>query len=234
MDLPKTDIQSRQLGTGDIKKLLAKYMIAALIGQGLQMCQITADGIFIGNKIGANGLATIGIIIPLLVIAIAIGSLIGIGASSLAAIQLGEDRVEHARSLFGQSIWYSLILSIVVSVLSKLNVESIVRFFGATGGLVASASAYTSVFFYGFPLTVTGCVLYFFVRLDEKPFIGMLALTVPAVVAMAIEYLCIFKFNIGIVSSAIAFNVCVGSWSLNSLYFLLNKETIFKMKFSRF
>lgn len=232
MTITQPDAQSRELRTGDIKKLLAKYMIAALIGQGLQMCQITADGIFVGNKIGATGLATIGIIIPLLVIAIATGSLIGIGASSLAAIHLGEGRVEHARSLFGQSFWYSLILSIVVSVLAKMNVESIVRFLGATGELVMSASAYTSVFFYGFPLTVTGCVLYFFIRLDEKPFIGMLTLTVPSVVAIVIEYLCIFKFHFGIASSAIAFNVCVGSWSLNGLYFLLNKETIFKLKFS--
>ncbi|WP_432406544.1 MATE family efflux transporter [Wukongibacter sp. M2B1] len=232
MALTETDALNRELGTSDIKKLLVKYTVAALIGQVLQMCQITADGIFVGNEIGTNGLATIGIIIPLLVITIATGSLIGVGASSLAAIHLGEGRIEQARSLFGQSIWYSLILSISVSVLAMMNVESIVHFFGATGDLVASASAYTSVFFYGFPFTVTGCVLYFFVRLDEKPFIGILALTVPAVVAIAIEYLCIFKFHIGIASSAIAFNVCVGSWFLIGLYFLLNKETIFKIKFS--
>jgi Na+-driven multidrug efflux pump len=226
------ELGDRELGTRNIKFLLAKYSIAALIGQGLQMCQITADGFFVGNGIGEIGLATIGIIIPLLIFAIALGSLIGIGASSISAVKLGRGEVEEARAFFGQSVWYALILSSLISVFALFNAESIVIFFGATGDVVASATAYTSVFFYGFPFCVTGCVFYFFVRLDEKPFIGMLALTVPAVVAITVEYFCIFKFNLGIASSAISFNICVGSWFLIGLYFLLSQKTIFKIKLS--
>ncbi|HBW37541.1 MATE family efflux transporter [Desulfosporosinus sp. BICA1-9] len=227
-------VVDRELGNGNIKSLLLKYSIAALIGQGLQMCQITGDGFFVGNGIGEIGLATISIIYPLLVFALATGSLIGIGATSLAAIHLGKGELEKARSYFGQSIWYALILSLVIMILGLTNVESIVTFFGASGDVIQSASAYASVFFYGFPFVVVGCVFYFFVRLDEQPFIGTLALTVPAVVAIIVEYILIFKLDMGIASSAISFNLCVGSWSLIGLYFLISRKTVFKMKLSDF
>ena len=198
------------------------------------MCQITGDGFFVGNGIGEIGLATISIIYPLLVFALATGSLIGIGATSISAIHLGKGEVEEARSYFGQSVVFALILSLIIMILGLSNVQSIVTFFGATGEVVKSASAYTSVFFYGFPFCVLGCVFYFYVRLDEQPFIGTLALTVPALVAITVEYFCIFKWNVGIASSAISFSLCVGSWSLIGLYFLFNRKTVFKMKLSDF
>lgn len=224
----------RELGTGNIKSLLVKYSLAALIGQGLQMVQITSDGILVGNGIGEAGLATISIVYPLLVFTLAVGTLIGVGATSLAAIHLGKGEVEEARAYFGQSVVFALIFAILISIFGLTHVDSIVTFFGASGELVQSASAYASVFFYSFPFTVTGCVFYFFVRLDEQPFIGTLALTVPAVIAVIVEYFCIFKWNVGIASSAISFSLCVGSWSLIGFYFLLSKNTIFKMKLSDF
>lgn len=220
----------REMGTKNVKSLLVKYSIAALIGQGLQMCQITGDGFFVGNGIGEIGLATISIIYPLLVFALATGSLIGVGATSISALLLGKGEVEEARSFFGQSVVFAVILSLIISVLGLFNVESIVTLFGASGEIIKSASEYATVFFYGFPFCVVGCVFYFYVRLDEQPFIGTLALTVPALVAIAVEYFCIFKWDLGIASSAISFSICVGSWSLIGLYFLFNRKTIFKIK----
>lgn len=224
----------RELGTGNINSLLVKYSIAALIGQALQMVQITSDGIFVGNGIGEIGLATISVIYPFLVLTLALGTLIGVGGTSIAAIHLGKGEVEKARACFGQSVVYALVLSLIISILGLTNVESIVRFLGATGDVVPSASAYASVFFYGTPFCVVGCVFYFFVRLDEQPFIGTLALTIPVIYAVLIEYFCIFKWDVGIASSAISFSLCVGSWSLCGLYFLFNRSTIFKIKMSDF
>ncbi len=77
-----------------------------------------------------------------------------------------------------------------------------------------------------------GGIFYFFVRLDEKPFIGTLALTIPVVYAEIIEYFCIFKYEVGVASSAMAFGITVGSWSFIGLYFLISKKTIFKVKLS--
>lgn len=222
----------RELGTRDIRTLIVKYSLAALVGQGMQICQVVTDGFFVGNGLNAAGLATIAIVIPLLTLALAFGCLIGVGATSIAAIHLGKKEVEAARKVYAQSVWYGLFLSIIAAILGYTFAEQIVTLFGATDELINNCVSYARMFFIFFPFCVMGGIFYFFVRLDEKPFIGTLALTIPVIYAEIIEYFCIFKLNIGVASSAMAFGITVGSWSLIGFYFLFSKKTIFKVKLS--
>ncbi|HMM05977.1 MAG TPA: MATE family efflux transporter [Clostridiales bacterium] len=222
----------RELGTKSVGSLIIKYSIAAVLGQSMQICQVVTDGFFVGNGLNAAGLATIAIVIPLLTFALALGCLVGVGATSIAAIHLGRKDVEAARKVYGQSVWYGLFLSVTIAILGHLFAEPIVRLFGATDDLVANCVSYARMFFIFLPFCVMGGIFYFFIRLDEKPFIGTLALTIPVVYAEIIEYFCIFQYDLGVASSAMAFGITVGSWSLIGLYFLMSKKTIFKVKLS--
>lgn len=222
----------RELGTKSVGSLIVKYSVAAVLGQSMQICQVVTDGFFVGNGLNAAGLATIAIVIPLLTFALALGCLVGVGATSIAAIHLGRKEVEAARRVYGQSVWYGLILSVTFAVLGYIFAEPIVRVFGATDELVANCVSYARMFFIFLPFCVMGGIFYFFIRLDEKPFIGTLALTIPVIYAEIIEYICIFKADLGVASSAMAFGMTVGSWSFIGLYFLISKKTIFKVKLS--
>ena len=226
------NITERELGTKKVGSLVIKYSAAAVLGQSMQICQVVCDGFFVGNGLNAQGLATIAIVIPLLTFALALGSLVGVGASSIAAIHLGKHETEKARRVFGQAVWYGLILSCAIAFFGYIFAEPVVKVFGATGDLVETAIAYSRMFFIYLPFCVMGGIFYFFIRLDEKPFIGTLALTIPVIYAEIIEYLCIFKWNVGVASSAQAFGMTVGSWVFIGLYFLISKKTVFKVKFS--
>lgn len=222
----------RELGTKSVGSLIIKYSIAAVLGQSMQICQVVTDGFFVGNGLNATGLATIAIVIPLLTFALALGCLVGVGATSIAAIHLGRNETEEARKVFGQSVWYGLILSVTIAILGYVFAGGIVRLFGATEDLVPYCVSYARMFFIFLPFCVMGGIFYFFIRLDEKPFIGTLALTVPVIYAEVLEYLCIFKWEVGVASSAMAFGITVGSWSFIGLYFLISRKTIFKVKLS--
>ena len=222
----------RELGTKKVGSLIIKYSAAAVLGQSMQICQVVCDGFFVGNGLNAQGLATIAIVIPLLTFALAIGSLVGVGASSIAAIHLGKKDTESARRVYGQAVWYGLFLSVAFALLGYIFAGPIVKLFGATGDLVETGIAYARMFFIYLPFCVMGGIFYFFIRLDEKPFIGTLALTVPVIYAEIIEYICIFKMDLGVAASAQAFGMTVGSWSFIGLYFLISKKTVFKAKLS--
>ena len=90
--------EERKLGTTNIKPLFFTYVVTSLVGMILQMVASTADGFYVGNGIGQIGLATVGVIYPLWIIAISVGTLIGVGASAVVGLKLGEGAKEAARS----------------------------------------------------------------------------------------------------------------------------------------
>lgn len=228
-----TDVnENRELGTKPINSLVKKYCAAGLIGLLFQAFQISTDGFLVGNGLGELGLSTIAIVVPLLSFAMAIGCLIGVGGTSLAAIHLGKGEREEARRLFGQCVWYGLFAGVVITILGLLFTPQIAVFLGATGNLVEPCSAYVQRYFMFFPFYVLGCIFYYFVRLDEKPFIGSLAFIIPPLYAEVVEYFCIFQWGVGTASSSTAYGLTVGSWALIGFYFIFSKKTLFKAKLS--
>lgn len=224
--------ENRELGTKPIGPLVRKYCAAGLIGLLFQAFQISTDGYLVGNGLGAIGLSTIAIVVPLLSFAMAIGCLIGVGGTSLAAIDLGRHKTEEARRLFGQSVWLGIFSGVAIMALGLAFSPQIAVFLGATGELVETCTAYVQRYFVFFPFYVLGCIFYYFVRLDEKPFIGTLAFVVPPIYAEIIEYFCIYHWNVGTASSSTAFGLTVGSWALIGFYFLFSKKTLFKIRLS--
>lgn len=70
------DISENEFGTKNITPLFWKYSLFAFAGLLLPSASVIADGIFVGNGIGAIGLATIGVINPFWVTTVAIIALL--------------------------------------------------------------------------------------------------------------------------------------------------------------
>ncbi len=224
--------EERKLGTKKIRPLFFAYTISAVIGMGMQMVIGIADGFFVGNGVGPVGLGTIGVIYPFWIIAIALGTLIGAGASTLVGIKLGQGKKEEARAIVGQSFWYSNIFSIIITVFILIFLDNILIFFGAQGEILQCARQYSQVYMLAFPLYVTGLLLFYLIRIDEKPGLGLFIQIVPAAIALFVEYFLIFKLKTGITGSAIgAWVITAGSWYLLVFHFIFGKTEL-KIKFS--
>ena len=55
------------------------------------------DSIFIGQGVGALAISGLAITFPLMNIAAALGSLVGVGASALMSLRLGQKDYEHCK-----------------------------------------------------------------------------------------------------------------------------------------
>ena len=80
--------KSEVLGTQKIGKLLLKFSIPAVVGMLANALYNVVDRIFIGQEVGADALTGLTVGFPIMLILMAFGLLVGIGASALLSIRL--------------------------------------------------------------------------------------------------------------------------------------------------
>ena len=99
---------SKQLGTERIGKLLLKFSVPAIVGMLVNALYNVVDRIFVGQGVGSIGIAGITIGFPLMMLGMAFGMLIGIGATTLISIRSGShsrERYEFTHILFSNTYY---------------------------------------------------------------------------------------------------------------------------------
>ncbi|MDK2929085.1 MAG: hypothetical protein PWP73_676, partial [Methanococcus sp.] len=108
--------KSEFLGTEDVKKLLVKLSVPAIIGMLIMALYNIVDGFFIGRWVGTAAFTGIALIFPFQMMIMAFGVTFGIGGSSLLSRKLGEGNLDLARKAGGNAISSVLILSVLITI----------------------------------------------------------------------------------------------------------------------
>lgn len=82
-----------QLDTESVGRIFLRYLIPSTIGMLLMAINIVADGIMVGNRLGAEALAGVGIAAPAYTIFFAISLWIGIGAATKYSMAMGAKKL---------------------------------------------------------------------------------------------------------------------------------------------
>lgn len=102
-------------GTVKVASLFRRLFIPTLLGM-LSISAVTAiDGIFVGHGVGSDGIAAVNICIPLLMIFMGFGLMVGVGCSVVTAIHLGRGRIRAARINVTQALAFVSIVTVVVT-----------------------------------------------------------------------------------------------------------------------
>lgn len=121
-----------ELGTESIGKLLAQYAIPAIIAMTASSLYNMVDSIFIGHGVGALAISGLAITFPLMNLAAAFGSLVGVGASTLVSVKLGQKDYTTAQQILGNVVSLNLIIGIAFTLLTLVFLDPILFFFGAS------------------------------------------------------------------------------------------------------
>ena len=121
-----------ELGTQPIGKLLLQYAIPAIIAMTASSLYNMVDSIFIGHGVGPLAISGLAITFPLMNLAAAFGSLVGVGASTLVSVKLGQKDYATAQNILGNVVTLNFIIGIGFSILTLLFLDPILYFFGAS------------------------------------------------------------------------------------------------------
>lgn len=119
-----------ELGTERIGKLLMQYAIPAIIAMTASSLYNMVDSIFIGHGVGPLAISGLAITFPLMNLAAAFGSLVGVGASTLISVKLGQKDYTTAQQILGNVVSLNLIIGVLFTIVCLLFLDPILYFFG--------------------------------------------------------------------------------------------------------
>ena len=196
--------RTTELGTAPVNKLLFQYAMPAIIAMTATSLYNIVDSIYIGHGCGALALGALTVAKPFMDICAAFGSLVGVGASSLLAIYLGEKNYEKANRVLGNVIVMNVILSAIVMAVGLIWLDPILYAFGASPDTIVYAHEYMEIILYGNILTHIYFGLNAMLRSAGHPRFSMTATIVAVVVNIILDPLFIFGMEMGVRGAALA------------------------------
>lgn len=198
--------QTKELGTESIGKLLFKFSVPAITGMIVNALYNIVDRMYIGHikGVGTDALSGLAITFPISVIIMAFGMLVGIGASAVISIRLGEKNKDAADNILGNAVILITIISLVLGLFGVLFLDKLLILFGASGNNIPYAKTYIQIILIGAVFQNIGFGINNIIRAEGNPKMAMLTMIFGAIINIILDPIFIFVFNMGIQGAAIA------------------------------
>ena len=226
-----------ELGTKPVGRLLMQYALPAMVAMTASSLYNIIDRAFIGQVVGPEAIAGLGITFPLMNLSGAFGAAVGVGASTCISVKLGQKDYKMAEHLLGNTVTLNLIVGLLFMVVCFIFLNPILRFFGASDVTLPYAREFMEVILAGNMITHMYFGMNAVLRAAGKPRHAMYAVlfTVGMNIALVIAFVRWFRWGIRgaalatIVSQSMA--LCWQLWIFSNKKELLHlKRGIYKLK----
>ncbi|MDR0367776.1 MAG: MATE family efflux transporter [Bacteroidales bacterium] len=230
-------ISPLELGTENTGKLLKQYAVPAIIAMTAASLYNITDSVFIGHGVGAMAISGLAITFPLMNLAAAFGSLVGVGGSTLLSIRLGQKDYDSANIILGNVLTLNVIVGLLFSMVCLIFLDPVLYFFGASADTLPYARSYMTVILIGNVFTHLYMGMNSLLRTTGNPNKAMYTTIATVLINVVLNALFIFEFDWGIQGSALATiisQVIMMLWQLkffcNKDFFIHIKKGIFQLK----
>ena len=222
-------ISSRQgrLATEPVRKLLWRLSLPAMAGMLTMSLYHVVDTIFIGRGVGPAAIAGVTIVFPAMMLLMALGMMVGIGAASVVSRRLGAGRIDSAEQTLGTALALILLFGVIVTVIGVAASGSVVRLFGASEAIRPYSLEYARVIFLGAVFALYPMTLNNIARAEGNARKAMITMMLGAVLNMILDPVFIFVLHLGVTGAAIATVISQFVTSIYiTTYFLSGRSTL--------
>lgn len=226
-----------ELGTKPVGRLLLQYALPAMVAMTASSLYNIIDRAFIGQVVGPEAIAGLGITFPFMNLSGAFGAAVGVGASTCISVKLGQKDYKTAEHLLGNTVTLNLIVGLVFMVVCLAFLNPILRFFGASDATLPYAREFMIVILLGNMITHMYFGMNAVLRAAGKPRHAMYAtlFTVGMNIVLVIAF--VWWFRWGIRGAALAtitsqtMALCWQMWLFSDKRELLHlKRGIYRLK----
>ena len=218
------------LGTENVWRLLMQYAIPSVIAMTAASLYNITDSVFIGQGVGALAISGLAITFPLMNLAAAFGSLVGVGASTLMSLRLGQKDYTTANHILGNVFTLNLIIGLTYSVIILTFLNPILYFFGASPETIGYARDYMMIISAGNVVTHMYLGLNALLRATGHPQNSMYTTIFSVIINIILTPLFIYGFGWGIRGAAFATVIAQTSMLIWQIRFFSNKNNFIHLQ----
>jgi len=190
--------REQMLGQYDVKKLLIKLSIPAILGMAMNALYNFVDTLFVAQGAGEIAIGGLALAFPIQMIAMAVGLMIGIGSASVFSRAFGRGDKVKMKQAVNTALRIDFIGALAFSILGYIFIDELLIFFGATASNIGYAKDYLSVILIGLlPLSLS-MVLNNLNRAEGRANLAMVSLMVGTGLNIILDPIFIFDFGFGL------------------------------------
>jgi putative MATE family efflux protein len=205
------------LGTDDMKSLLLRLSVPALIAMLSNALYNLIDTIFVGRGVGTLAISSLSIVFPLQMIIGAFALMFGVGAASISSIELGKKDNEAASNAAAGGITIAMIVAVLIMIISLSFIDPILMALGASEASLPMAREYANIILCGLLFLSFAMVGNNLTRATGDAKTAMKSMLLGTITNIILDPIFIFGLHLGIKGAAYA--TIIGQF-LNCIYLL--------------
>ncbi|NLZ44414.1 MAG: MATE family efflux transporter, partial [Clostridia bacterium] len=221
---------------GSIVRNILGMAVPMILAQLVNVLYNIVDRIFIGRmpENAFPSLTGVGVCLPVISIIMAFANLFGMGGAPLCSIERGRANYREAEKIMGNSFVMLVISGVVLTIAGLLLRRPVLYFFGASDLTFTYANQYLTIYLLGTIFVMTGLGMNHFINAQGFGKIGMITISLGAVVNIILDPVFIFLFKLGVQGAALATVISQFLSALWVLSFLRSTKAILRLKKEHF
>lgn len=183
---------------------LLRFVISPILMMICTSFYSIVDGFFVSNYVGKTPFAALNLVFPVCMAFGTVGIMIGTGGSAVVSKTLGEGKQEEANRYFSMLVYFSIGISLALSVIGFVFARPISIALGASGELLEGSVLYSRCLIVALTPFVLQNVFQSFFVTAEKPGLSLKMSIAAGITNVILDYLFIAVFGWGLAGAAFA------------------------------
>lgn len=217
-----------------IQKAVLQNALPAMAAMLMVLIYNLADTFFIGQTHDDLQVAAVSLATPVFLLFMAVGTVFGIGGTSVISRSLGEGRKEYAKKVCSFCMWSCIVVGIVMSALFLLFMEQILALIGASADTWESARTYLTIVSFAGPFVLISNCYSNVIRAEGQSGKAMMGQLIGNLLNVVLDPLMILGFHWNIAGAAIATVIGNIAGAVYYIFYFLRGESSLSIRLKDF
>ena len=187
-----------------VSQAVLKSALPAMAAMLMVLIYNLADTFFVGQTHDAYQVAAVSLAMPVFLMFMAVGTVFGMGGTSVISRALGQGRTDYAKKVCSFCMWGCVVIGVIMAALFLIFMEPILTMVGASEGTWAYAKSYLTIVSFGGPFVLISNAFSNIVRAEGKSAEAMMGQLLGNLLNVILDPIMILLLGWNITGAAIA------------------------------